>query len=113
MSLKLRYLAEYLLIRIVLSLIQAVSLQTCHAVCRVLAWLACDIFQIRGRVVAENLSIALPEKSIDERRELAGRMWEHLLLMVCEIAQIHRKIHETDISGSGLKLSVGKGRRSV
>jgi KDO2-lipid IV(A) lauroyltransferase len=96
MSLQLRYLAEYLLIRIVLSLIQAVNIETCQAGCRWLAWLACDVFRIRGRVVAENLSIALPEKTLAQRKDLGRRMWEHLLLMVCEIAQIHRKIHETN-----------------
>jgi Kdo2-lipid IVA lauroyltransferase/acyltransferase len=97
MSLRhLRHLAEYLLVRVALSLIQAVSMETCQAVCRWVAWLADDVLRIRGAVVDENLRIAFPEKSEVQRRDLAHRMWQHLLLMVCEIGQIQRKIHETN-----------------
>jgi KDO2-lipid IV(A) lauroyltransferase len=92
----LRHLAEYFLVRVALSLIQAVSIQTCQKVCRALAWLAADVLQIRGRVVEENLRTAFPEKSEADRKKIARQMWQHLLLMVCEIAQIHRKIHETN-----------------
>jgi len=91
-----RHLAEYLLVRIFLSLIQAVSLETCQTVTRWVAWLACDVLQIRGQTVAENLRIAFPEKSDAERRAITRGMWEHLLLMVCEVAQVNRKIHETN-----------------
>jgi Kdo2-lipid IVA lauroyltransferase/acyltransferase len=92
----LRHLAEYLAVRIAMALIQAVSLETCQSVSRWLAWLASDLLRIRGGVVAENLRIAFPEKTDAERRAIARRMWEHLILMVCEVAQIHRKIHETN-----------------
>ena len=97
MSLRnLRHLAEYLAVRVALSLIQAVSLETCQTVTRWLAWLACDVLRIRGRVVAENLRLAFPDKTEAERHAIARGMWEHLLLMVCEVAQINRKIHETN-----------------
>jgi Kdo2-lipid IVA lauroyltransferase/acyltransferase len=91
-----RHLAEYFSVRVALSLIQAVSLDTCVSVTRWLAWLAADVLKIRGRVVEENLRMAFPDKSDSERRNIARAMWEHLLLMVCEVAQIHRKIHETN-----------------
>lgn len=91
-----RHWIEYLAVRVVLSLIQAVSIEFCAACSRKLAWLACDVLRIRGRVVEENLRIAFPEKDDAERREIARRMWEHLLLMVCEIANLQRKIHETN-----------------
>jgi Kdo2-lipid IVA lauroyltransferase/acyltransferase len=93
---QLRHLAEYLAVRVALALIQAVSIETCHSVSRWLAWLAADVLRIRGRVVEENLRIAFPEMSDAERRAIARRMWQHLLLMVCEVAQIQRKIHETN-----------------
>ena len=71
----LRHVGEYLAVRVALSLIQAVSIETCQAVCRVLAWLAADVFRLRGRVVEENLR--------DEQRHLAyieqalrDRIWE-------------------------------------
>jgi KDO2-lipid IV(A) lauroyltransferase len=89
-------LAEYLAVRVVLSLIQAVSIETCAAVSVWVAWLAAEVLRIRSRVVEENLRIAFPEKTAAERRDITRRMWEHLLLMVCEVAQIQRKIHETN-----------------
>jgi Kdo2-lipid IVA lauroyltransferase/acyltransferase len=94
--LRLRHLAEYFAVRVALSLIQAVSLETCASVTRWLAWLAADVLKIRGRVVEENLRTAFPDKTDAQRRRIARGMWEHLLLMVCEIALIHRKIHETN-----------------
>jgi KDO2-lipid IV(A) lauroyltransferase len=96
MSRRLRHWAEYLAVRVAISLIQVVSLATAAAVCRWLAWLAADVLRIRGRVVEENLRIAFPQASVQERRRLARAMWEHLLLMVCEVAQVQRKIHETN-----------------
>jgi len=92
----LRHIAEYLAIRIAISLIQAVSIETCQAACGWLTWLAADVLRVRGRVVEENLRIAFPEKSDSERRAIARRMWDHVLLMVCEVAHINRKIHCTN-----------------
>src|SRR6478672_2378713 len=91
-----RHLAEYFAIRVALSFIQAVSIETCAALTSWLAWLAADVFRIRDRVVSENLRIAFPEKSEQERHRLTRQMWEHLLLMVCEVAHLQRKIHETN-----------------
>jgi len=92
----LRHLAEYAAFRIAISLIQAVRIQTCQAVCRWLAWLASDVIRLRAKIVDENLVHAFPDADEAARRRLARRMWEHLLLMVCEIAQAPRKIHETN-----------------
>lgn len=91
-----RHLAEYLAVRVVISLIQAVRIETCATVMRWVAWLACDVLQIRGSVVDRNLRIAFPNLSEEARRTIARQMWEHLLVMVCEIAHIQRKIHETN-----------------
>lgn len=91
-----RHLAEYFAVRVALSLVQAFSIETCQLACRWLAWLAADVLGIRRAVAMENVRIAFPEKSEHERRKLIRAMWEHLLLMVCEIGQIQRKIHETN-----------------
>jgi KDO2-lipid IV(A) lauroyltransferase len=97
MSLRnLRHLAEYFALRVALSLIQAVRIETCERACKWLAWLAAEVLRIRGRVVDENLQIAFPEKSDAERMRIARRMWEHVLLMTCEVAQLQRKFHETN-----------------
>ncbi len=93
---QIRHLAEYFAVRVVMSLIQAVSMDTCATVTGWIAWLAADVFKIRGRVVDENLRIAFPEKCEQERQRIARRMWRHLLLMVCEVAHLQRKIHETN-----------------
>src|SRR5437773_9589660 len=91
-----RHLAEYFVIRVAMSLIQAVSIDTCANVTGWLAWLASDVLRIRGRVVEENLRIAFPEKDEHDRQRVGRRMWRHLLLMVCEIAHLQRKINETN-----------------
>jgi KDO2-lipid IV(A) lauroyltransferase len=97
MSLRgLRHLAEFLLCRVMLSLIQAVSLPTCQTAVRILAWIACDVLRIRGRIVDENLRHAFPDLDATQRHRMARQMWEHLLLMCCETALVLRKIHETN-----------------
>lgn len=92
----LRHWGEYLAVRVAMSLILAVSIQTCHAVCCWLAWLMCDVVRLRHQLIHDNLRIAFPEASEAERSRIARRMWEHLLLMTCEIAHAPRKIHETN-----------------
>jgi KDO2-lipid IV(A) lauroyltransferase len=96
MLLPLRHLAEYFIVRVAISLIQAVRIETCDMVCRWLAYFAADVMKIRGRIVEENLRTAFPEKSDAQRRQIAQKMWHHLLLMVCEVAHLGRKIHETN-----------------
>lgn len=93
---RVRHLAEYLIVRVLLSLIQAVSIETCQSVGRVVAWLANDVLRVRAAVVDENLRFSFPGLTGAQRRDMARAMWEHLLLMVCEVAHVHRKLHETN-----------------
>lgn len=86
----------YLLIRVVVCLVQSVRIETCHVISRLLAVLANDILGVRRQVVDENLAAVFPELSAAERVDLARRMWEHLLLMGCEIFHAPRKIHRTN-----------------
>jgi KDO2-lipid IV(A) lauroyltransferase len=86
----------YLVVRLFVCAVQAISLDACHRLARALAWLACDLMGVRRRVIRENLERAFPRLSPSERRRLARRMWEHLFLMVCEIAHAPRKIHDTN-----------------
>ncbi len=86
----------YLLVRMVVCLAQSVRIETCHAMSRMLAVLANDILRVRRRVVEDNLAAVFPELSAAERIDLARRMWEHLLLMGCEIFHAPRKIHRTN-----------------
>ena len=93
---RLRHLAEFAAVRLIIALMRAVSIETCRAVCRPLAWLACDVIRLRSRIIEDNLAAAFPTMARAQRHDVARQMWEHLFLMVCEIAQAPRKIHETN-----------------
>lgn len=89
-------IAAYLLVRLVICIVQAVRMETCQQLARVLAFLATDVFRVRGQVTDENLANVYPHWTAAQRRNVTRRMWEHLVIMVCEIAHVPRKIHETN-----------------
>ncbi len=91
-----RQLLEYAAVRLLLSIVQVLPLSACARLAEILAWIAADIVRFRHRVVDENLRLTFPDAAPERRREIARQMWEHLVLMTCEIAQARRKIHETN-----------------
>lgn len=86
----------YLVVRIAICAVQAISLETAERLANGLAWLFADVLRIRNNVVDENLAHAFPRMSIFERRNLARAMWRYLFLLVVEVAHAPRKIHETN-----------------
>jgi KDO2-lipid IV(A) lauroyltransferase len=86
----------YVAIRLAICAIQALPVETCVFLARRMARIACDVIGIRRRVVDDNLRRAFPELAAAERRRMARATWEHLLLMVVELAFAQRKIHETN-----------------
>ena len=86
----------YFLVRVFICVIQAVRIETCEACAKNLAYLLNDVLRIRRKVVDDNLHQTFPHLTGHQRRVLARQMWNHLLLMVCEIAHVPRKIHETN-----------------
>lgn len=86
----------YFVVRLLICLVQAIRFETGRSLARRLAWLFADVLHIRGRVVDDNLVHAFPEMSPDQRRRLIRGMWEHLFLLVLEVAHAPRKIHETN-----------------
>ncbi len=86
----------YIVVRLVVCIVQAMPVDMCARIARRLAYLAADVFQIRGEVVDDNLRHAFPELSPRERRRLARQMWEHLALMGIEVVHAPRKIHDTN-----------------
>lgn len=86
----------YLIVRALIALIQALPLSVCEGAASFLATLAGRMLRIRGNVVDSNLRIAFPNMSAEERDAITWQMWRHLILMVCEIAQTPRKVHETN-----------------
>ena len=89
------YLA-YVAVRILICIVQALPMDTGRKLARTGAWLMNDVLRMRAKVVDENLACAFVELSPQERSALARRMWEHLFLLVLEVAHVPRKIHETN-----------------
>ena len=100
----------YLIVRLFICAIQALRLETCAQIAGALAFLANDVFRLRGKVVQANLRQALPDWTDQQRRQAARAMWRHLFLMVCEIAHAPRKIHDTNWNDY---LRIGDKRRLV
>jgi KDO2-lipid IV(A) lauroyltransferase len=86
----------YLLVRVMIALIQALPLSVCEKIAETMATLLGRVFRARGHVVDKNLRIAFPELSTARREAITWQMWRHLILMVAEIAQTPRKVHETN-----------------
>ncbi len=86
----------YLLVRILICVVQSLSLATCQTLSRHLGWFCWHVLKLRRKVTEENLRVAFPEKSQSERDTIALGMWRHLLLMVMEIAHAPRKIKRTN-----------------
>jgi KDO2-lipid IV(A) lauroyltransferase len=86
----------YLVVRVLICLVQALRIETGEALARRLAWLFCDVLKLRATVVDDNLAHAFPELSVERRNELSRHMWNHLFLLVLEVAHAPRKIHETN-----------------
>ena len=83
----------YVAVRVAVCVIQTVRIETCVPAVRVTAWLLYHVFRIRRRVIDENLEKTFENWSDRQRRLVALKMWEHLLLMVCEVAHAPRKLH--------------------
>lgn len=89
------YLA-YLVVRVLICAIQACSVETGAAGSRWLAWFCSDWIRLRRSVIDDNLRHAYPEWTPEERHDVCRQMWAHLFLMVVEMAQAPRKIHDTN-----------------
>lgn len=109
----------YVTIRLFICAVQATPLSVCAQVSKFLAWLANDIFKIRGKLLDSNLKHAFPELSPQERHKLARRSWYHLCLMVCEIAHAPRKLHDSNwhkfitMKNIHIQIEQALGRRPV
>ena len=85
----------YAAVRVAICVVQALPRPLCERWARAASGLLANRLRIRRAVVRENLGVAFPELSEAQRRETARAMWEHLLLMVVEIAHANRVIRKT------------------
>lgn len=86
----------YAVVRLLICIIQALPLGRCAAYSKRFSWFCWHVLKLRRKVVEGNLRFAFPELSQKERDEIAQGMWEHLLLMVVEIAHAPRKVHRSN-----------------
>lgn len=88
--------AVYWLVRVFICAVQALRMETCQALAAGGATLFADVLGVRRRVIDDNLRHAFPELNAGQRQRIAWRMWEHLFILIVEIAHAPRKIHETN-----------------
>ncbi len=86
----------YLFVRVFICVVQSVRVETAHRAGKFLAWLCGDVLRVREKVVFDNICQSFPEKTEAEHRAILRQMWEHLFLLILEIAHAPRKIHETN-----------------
>ena len=87
---------EYLALQLILAIIQVLPISMCASLCRGIAWLFCDVFKFRRKVIDENIAAVYPDLSPEQRTDMSREMWYHLTLMACEVAQAPRKIHDSN-----------------
>jgi KDO2-lipid IV(A) lauroyltransferase len=95
-GMRLKSLAEYLALQLILSCVQVLPIETCARVCRGLAWLVSDVIKFRRKIIDENILGVYPNMPPEKRNEMSRKMWYHLFLMGCEIALAPRKIHDSN-----------------
>jgi len=86
----------YLLVRLAICIVQMLPLSACQNGARGVAWLLWYGFKLRRPVIEENLRTAFPRGSAEQHTRIALAMWQHLLVMVAEIAHAPRKVHRTN-----------------
>ena len=87
--------AVYVAVRVAICVVQSLPRDACERFARRAAPMLADRLRIRRDVVRDNLRTAFPAMVAADRRRTARGMWEHLLLMVVEIAHANRVIHKT------------------
>ncbi len=91
-----RQYLTYLVVRVAVCLLQMLRGETFEALAPRFAYLCDELLRLRRDVVDESLAIALGESDEPTRRKVARRMWEHLFLLIGEVALLDRKVHPTN-----------------
>jgi KDO2-lipid IV(A) lauroyltransferase len=86
----------YLVVRLVICLVQMLSLPTCQRSARIIANFLWYTIKLRRTVIEDNLRTAFPHLSAKQHEQIALAMWQHLIVMVAEIAHAPRKLHRTN-----------------
>lgn len=85
----------YVAVRVGICVVQSLPRSSCERFARSASNLLANRLRIRRGVVRDNLRRSFPEWTREQCRQAAQHMWEHLLLMVFEIAHAPRVIRKT------------------
>ncbi|MFG0260980.1 MAG: lysophospholipid acyltransferase family protein [Novipirellula sp. JB048] len=90
--------AAYSVVRLLVAVIQTLPLDKGKSFATGVAWLAAGPLKIRRAATEANLCRVFPDADPQARAALSQAMWQHLILMVCEIAWAQRRLHLTNWS---------------
>lgn len=83
----------YWAFRLFVSLVQSLSLERCQRLAQLAAYALTHLVKVRRELVENNLRRVFPQWTQHQSQATQEQMWEHLILMLCEIAHAPRKIH--------------------
>lgn len=86
--------AVYLGARLVICLLQSLSLETAQSLARLFGWLAYHLNRRHRQVALDNLRHAFPGRHTDAERDfLVRRVYAHFSMLVAEMSHLPRKLH--------------------
>src|SRR5579871_1862208 len=85
--------AVYLLVRIIVCILQALSFRTACKVASALAWLVYKVDRRHRLVALDNLQHAFGEGDAQERDQLVRAVYRHFCTMLIEIIHMPRLLH--------------------
>lgn len=86
----------YLIVRVMVCIVQSLSVETCAYFGKWMAFFLSDIIRFRRRLVLSNLRKSFPDWSEEKCVRTMREMWEHLVLLAIEIMHTPRKIYDTN-----------------
>jgi KDO2-lipid IV(A) lauroyltransferase len=96
MTVMIKQWLAYFMVRVVICVLQTLPMETCETLAHAVAHLAYDVLKIRRAIIDDNLAHAFPQQTPAQRRQLALGTWQHMFLMICELSQVPRKLHDTN-----------------
>ena len=86
---QLQYRLEYTLFLLVKGFIRWYPRFLVYPTTHFIAWLAFNVVRFRQKITLNNLAIAFPEASLEERKKIGLRCYRHFMLMVFEVFKMH------------------------
>ena len=111
---KIRYLLEYLLLRLVIGVSRVLSWESCHRLGGLLGRTAFDLFGLRRRVTLINLRLAFPQMGKEELISLGRRNYQALGRTFFDLLKLPHSHFQSRVEFAGLNnlnqaLQGGKG----